>query len=109
MLFNLKRFFPPHVQTLAIPAPPSIEAPLPEGIKIYTIEGQNMNIASIVTLISALLPVAEEIASHYIINPDSKHKLTVITGDLGTITQVAQAIALQSKAPVSPAPAVPAA
>jgi hypothetical protein len=60
-----------------------------------------MNTKSLLQLISALLPAAEEIASIFIHNPNSQHKFSVIVGNVDHIAPVVAA--LGTVAPVAPA------
>lgn len=47
----------------------------------------------LVSVARTLLPVGVAIASHFIYNADSQHKLMVVTSDVDTITQLAGALA----------------
>lgn len=62
-----------------------------------------MNAAQILQLIQALLPVGEDIASIFIHNPNSQHKLSVVVGDVNTIAGVSAQ--LPNLQPTNPAPA----
>lgn len=55
-------------------------------------------VAAIAALVRALLPVGAEIASLFIHNPESQHKLAVIVSDVTTISAVAQSVAQAPKA-----------
>lgn len=55
-------------------------------------------VAAIAALVRELLPVGAEIASLFIHNPNSQHKMSVILSDADTITAVAQAVAQAPKA-----------
>ena len=48
-----------------------------------------MNISSILQLITALAPVAEGIATIWVHNPNSQHKLAVIVSDVETVAAIA--------------------
>ena len=56
---------------------------------------RTMPTANLIALITALLPTAENIASIWIHNPNSKHQFTVVTGEVNAIAGVASAITQQ--------------
>lgn len=54
---------------------------------------ENMDLSSIISLVTKLLPVAEDVASIYIHNPNSQHKFAAIFGEADLMASVASGVA----------------